>query len=188
MPNVWRRATVLLITGLLFPALAAPATILRTEATHDDDRYKLTFEVVLNAERDKVWSIMTDYNRLTRVSKVIVESRILKKEDENRHRVGVTLHACVLIFCKTMKKVVDIQAWPHNDIIVIGDPALSDFSYSVERWRVVAEGAKTRLYYSAEMVPDFFIPPLIGPWLMKSFLQKEIKATAIQVEALAGHE
>jgi hypothetical protein len=38
------------------------------------------------------------------------------------------------------------------------------------------------------MVPDFFIPPLIGPWLMKSFLQKEIKATAIQVEALAGHE
>ena len=105
---MWRRATVLLITGLLFPALAAPATILRTEATHDDDRYKLTFEVVLNAERDKVWSIMTDYNRLTRVSKVIVESRILKKEDENRHRVGVTLHACVLIFCKTMKKVVDI--------------------------------------------------------------------------------
>lgn len=188
MPNVWRRATVLLITGLLFPALAAPATILRTEATHDGDRYKLTFEVVLNAERDKVWSIMTDYNRLTRVSKVIVESRILKKEDENRHRVGVTLHACVLIFCKTMKKVVDIQAWPQNDIIVIGDPALSDFSYSVERWRVVAEGAKTRLYYSAEMVPDFFIPPLIGPWLMKSFLQKEIKATAIQVEALAGHE
>jgi hypothetical protein len=188
MPNVWRRATVLLITGLLFPALAAPATILRTEATHDDDRYKLTFEVVLNAERDKVWSIMTDYNRLTRVSKVIVESRILKKEDENRHRVGVTLHACVLIFCKTMKKVVDIQAWPQNDIIVIGDPALSDFSYSVERWRVVAEGAKTRLYYSAEMVPDFFIPPLIGPWLMKSFLRKEIKATAIQVEALAGHE
>ena len=188
MSNAGHLSAVLLATGMLFPALAAPATILRTEATHDDERYKLTFEVVLNAGRDKVWNIMTDYNRLPRVSKVIVESRILKQEDENRHRVGVTLHACVLIFCKTMKKVVDIQAWPQNDIIVIGDPALSDFSYSVERWRVVAEGAKTRLYYSAEMVPDFFIPPLIGPWLMKSFLQREIKATAIQVETLAGHE
>ena len=182
------RVTGLLATALLVSAHASAADIQHLEATHDDDRYKLTFEVVLNAERDKVWNIMTDYNRLTRVSKVIVESRILKKEDENRHRVGVTLHACVLIFCKTMKKVVDIQAWPQNDIVVIDDPALSDFSYSVERWRVVAEGAKTRLYYSAEMVPDFFIPPLIGPWLMKSFLQKEIKATAIQVEALAGHE
>ena len=188
MSNARRHSAVLLATGLLFPVLAAPANILRTEAGHDDGRYTVSFEVVLDAARDKVWQIMTDYDRLTRVSKVIVESRILKKEDENRHRVGVTLHACVLIFCKTMKKVVDIQAWPRNDIIVIGDPTLSDFSYSVERWRVVAEGAKTRLYYSAEMVPDFFIPPLIGPWLMKSFLQKEIQATAIQVEALAGHE
>ena len=188
MPDVWRRATVLLATGLLFPVLAAPATILRTEAVHDNGRYTVSFEVVLDAARDKVWRIMTDYDRLTRVSKVIVESRILMKQDENRHRVGVSLHACVLIFCKSMKKVVDIQAWPQNDIIVIGDPALSDFSYSIERWRVVAEGTKTRLYYSAEMVPDFFIPPLIGPWLVKSFLQKEIKATAIQVEALAGHE
>jgi len=188
MSNAGHLSAVLLATGMLFPALAAPATILRTEATHDDERYKLTFEVVLNAGRDKVWNIMTDYDRLPRVSKVIVESRILKQEDENRHRVGVTLHACVLIFCKTMKKVVDIQAWPQNDIIVIGDPALSDFSYSVERWRVVAEGAKTRLYYSAEMVPDFFIPPLIGPWLVKSFLQKEIMATAVKTEEFARRE
>ena len=159
---------------------------MRTEATHDDERYKLTFEVVLNAGRDKVWQIMTDYNRLTRVSKVIVESRILKQEDENRHRVGVTLHACILIFCKTMKKVVDIEARPQDDIVVTGVPALSDFSYSVEHWEVSAEGAKTRLRYSAEMVPDFFIPPLIGPWLVKSFLQREIRGIAIKVEELAG--
>ncbi len=188
MSNARRLSAVLLATGLLFPALAAPATILRTEATHDDDRYKLTFEVVLNAGRDKVWNIMTDYNRLPRVSKVIVESRILKKEDENRHRVGVTLHACVLIFCKTMNKVVDILARPRDDIVVTGVPALSDFRYSVEHWQVSAEGANTRLHYSAEMVPDFFVPPLIGPLMVKYFLKREITATAIQVEALASHE
>ena len=186
MSNARHLSAVLLATGMLFPALAAPATILRTEATHDDERYKLTFEVVINAGRDKVWQIMTDYNRLTRVSKVIVESRILKQEDENRHRVGGTLHACILIFCKTMKKVVDIEARPQDDIVVTGVPALSDFSYSVEHWEVSAEGAKTRLRYSAEMVPDFFIPPLIGPWLVKSFLQREIRGIAIKVEELAG--
>jgi len=188
MSNARRHSAILLATGLLLPALAAPATILRTEATHDDDRYKLTFEVVLNAERDKVWNIMTDYDRLPRVSKVIVESRILKKEDENRHRVGVTLHACVLIFCKTMNKVVDILARPRDDIVVTGVPALSDFRYSVEHWQVSAEGANTRLHYTAEMVPDFFVPPLIGPWMVKYFLKREITATAIQVEALASHE
>jgi Polyketide cyclase / dehydrase and lipid transport len=182
------RAGALLATGLLASASAFAADIQRLEATHDDDRYKLTFEVVLNAERDKVWNIMTDYDRLTRVSKIIVESRVLKKENENRHRVSVTLHACVLIFCKTMNKVVDILARPRDDIVVTGVPALSDFRYSVEHWQVSAENANTRLHYTAEMIPDFYVPPLIGPWMVKYFLKKEITATAIQVEALAGHE
>jgi Polyketide cyclase / dehydrase and lipid transport len=182
------RATALLAIGLLAPAFVSAATIVRTEATHDDGRYRVSFEVVLDAERSRIWRIMTDYEHLTRVSKVIVESRLLKSASADRPRVAVTMHACVLIFCKTIKKVVDIQVWPQTEIKVTGDPALSDFSYSVERWRVVAEGAKTRLFYDAEMEPDFFIPPLIGPWLVKSFMQREIKATAIQVEALAGHE
>ncbi len=185
---MWCRSRVLLATGLFIPALASAVTIVHTEATYTDGRYQVSFEVVLDADRNKVWQIMTDYEHLPRVSKVIVASRILKTEDSNHHRVDVTFHACVLIFCKTMKKVVDIQTWPQNDILVTGDPKLSDFSYSVEHWRVVTEGAKTRLFYTAQMVPDFFIPPLIGPWLMKSFLQREIKATAIEVETLAGHE
>jgi hypothetical protein len=185
---VWRRSQVLLAISLLIPALVSAATIVHTEATHADGRYRVSFEVVLAAERSKVWQIMTDFEHLPRVSKVIVASRILKTEDANRQRVDVTFHACVLIFCKTMKKVVEIQEWPQHDILVTGDPAHSDFSYSVEHWRIVAEGGQTRLSYSAEMVPHFFIPPLIGPWLVKSFLQREIKTTAIEVEALASHE
>ncbi|MHB8535463.1 MAG: SRPBCC family protein [Sulfuricaulis sp.] len=180
--------TALLALGLLAPTGASAATIERLETTHAANRYTLSFDVVLDAERNRVWHIMTDYDRLTRVSDVIVKSAILNTTDQNRQRVGVTLRACVLIFCKTMKKVVDIQARPQDDIVVIGVPALSDFSYSVEHWRVSAVDGKTRLRYDAEMVPDFFIPPIIGPWLVRHFLEGEIKATAIKVEELARHE
>jgi hypothetical protein len=171
--------------ALLIPLSAAAATIERLETAHTDHRYTLSFEVVLDAERDKVWRIMTDYDNLPRLSRAIGESHILKTEHSPEHRVSVTFHACVLIFCKTMKKVVDIEARPQEDIVVTGVPALSDFSYSVEHWQVSAEGAQTRLRYHAEMVPDFFIPPIIGPWLVKSFLEREIRATAIKVEELA---
>jgi len=179
------RVAGLLAIGFLAPALAAAATIERLETTHAGKRYTLTFEVVLDAERDRIWRIMTDYEHLPRVSDVIVSSRVLETKDPNRHRVDVRFHACVLIFCKSMKKTVDIVARPQDDIVVTGVPALSDFSYSVEHWQVSAAGGQTRLRYSAEMVPDFFIPPVIGPWLVKSFLQREIRATAIKVEALA---
>ena len=186
--KLWGGAMVLFTTGLLMPSGVSATTIEHLDIKHTDNRYTLSFEVVLDAQRDKVWKIMTDYEHLPRVSDVIVESHIVKSPDPRQQRVAVTFHACVLIFCKTMKKTVDIQTWPQNDIVVIGDPNLSDFSYSVERWRVSAKGARTRLRYTAEMVPDFFIPPLIGPWLVKSFMQKEIRTTAVKVEALAKHE
>jgi len=172
-------------TALLISSATDAATIERLEAAHTDHRYTLSFEVVLDAERAKVWQIMTDYENLPRLSKTITESHLLKVEHTPEHRVSITFHACVLIFCKTMKKVVDIEARPESEIVVTGVPELSDFSYSVEHWQVSAEGAQTRLRYHAEMVPDFFIPPIIGPWLVKSFLQREIRGIAAEVEALA---
>ena len=182
----WRVAIGAFFTAALLTSSATEAaTIERLETTHAGKRYTLTFEVVLDAERDRIWRIMTDYEHLPRVSDVIVSSRVLETKDPNRHRVDVRFHACVLIFCKSMKKTVDIVARPQDDIVVTGVPALSDFSYSVEHWQVSTAGGQTRLRYSAEMAPDFFIPPVIGPWLVKSFLQREIRATAIKVEALA---
>ena len=173
---------------LLIPWCAHAGTIERLETTHDDGRYTVTFEVVLAAPRDKVWRIMTDYERLPRVSKIITESRVLQRTDANRHRVGVTLEACVLFFCKTVKRVVDIEARPQTEITVTEDPASPHFRSAVERWRVAAEGPATRLHYTAELVPNFFIPPLIGPPVVKYFLRREIQITALQVEALAAHE
>jgi len=184
---VWHRATVWLALGLGTP-YAAAATIEALETAHDAGRYTVTFEVVLAADRDKVWRIMTDYEQLPRVSKTILESRVLKQENAHHQQVGLTLQGCILFFCKTLKRVMNIEARPPLEIRMTEDPAHSDFRYAVERWEITREGSATRLNYSAELEPDFFIPPLIGPVAVKYFLRREIRTTAVEVEALANHE
>lgn len=185
---MWRRVFLFLAIGFLAPANASGATILHAQAKYHQGRYVLSFEVVLDAEHDKVWRIMTDYEHISQVSRSIVESRIIEQTSENHHRVGITSKACILFICQTVNKVDDVQITPKTDIVIVSDPSQSDFSYSVERWRLLAEGAKTRMFYSGEIEPNFFIPPVIGPWLVKSFLIEEIKATAVEVETLASHE
>lgn len=184
---MWRRAIAWLALGLGTPAAAA-VTIEMLETAHDQGRYTVSFEVVLAADRDKVWRIMTDFEQLPRVSKTILESRVLKQEDAHHHRVGLTLQGCILFFCKTLKRVMNIETRPQQEILMIEDPAHSDFRYAVERWGIAAEGNGTRLIYSAELEPNFFIPPLIGPVAVKYFLRREIRTTAVEVEALVNHE
>lgn len=182
-----RRAIAWLVLGLGTPAAAA-ATIEMLETAHDQGRYTVSFEVVLAADRDKVWRIMTDFEQLPRVSKTILESRVLKQGDAHHQRVGLMLQGCILFFCKTLKRVMNIETRPQQEILMIEDPAHSDFRYAVERWGIAAEGNGTRLIYSAELEPNFFIPPLIGPVAVKYFLRREIRTTAVEVEALAQHE
>lgn len=184
---MWHRVTAGLALGLA-TTIAVAATIEVLETTHEAGRYTVSFEVVLAANRDKVWQIMTDYEHLPLVSKSIVESRVLKREDARHQRVELTLHGCILFFCKTLRRVVNIEARPPEEIRMTEDPAHSDFRYGIERWGITREGSATRLKYSAELEPDFFVPPLIGPVAVKYFLRREIRLTALEVEALAGQE
>jgi hypothetical protein len=50
---------------------------------------------------------------------------------------------------------------------------------------IKAEGDQSRIEYRAEMEPDSFIPPLIGPFLLKRKIRKELRATALIIETLA---
>jgi len=168
--------------------LASALTIERLDATHDNNRYTVEFEVVLDAPRDKVWAIMTDYEHLGRTSKVIIESKVITPLTDNHQRISVTFDACVFIFCKKARRTLDVELKPSSEILVKEVPAQSDFRSGREHWLVGSEASKTRLRYTAELEPGFFVPPLIGPMVVKYFLQREIKLTALAVEELARHD
>jgi hypothetical protein len=169
------------------PAAARAAEIVHTDVTHEDGRYRVRFEVRLEAEAARVMRHLTDYAHLTHLSDSIVESRVLDEDSETK-RVHIALRACVLFVCRTVRRTVDVEALPDGNRLTLTDPAGGDFHYSVERWQVLPEGGGTRLRYTAEAEPSFFVPPLIGPWLVKGVIRRELATTAARLEELARHE
>src|SRR5712692_11642630 len=174
----------LVFAAAILPKQVAAMAVIHTDVTHSNGKYNVTFEVLVNADSRKVRRIMTDYAHLDRISGTIIESRILATEND-KQRVGLTIRSCVLFFCKTIKKVEDVETLENGDIVTIALPQFSDFHYAMEHWRILDEQTRTRIKYQAELWPSFYIPPLIGPWLVKSKIRAELKTSATILETLA---
>jgi hypothetical protein len=179
-----RRLRPLLLLALL-TAPAGAATILDTSVTEDDGRYRVAFDVHVEAELGRVRAILTDLERSDELSDAVVEHALLEARADGSRRVRFTLRSCVLFFCRDLRKTTDVSGAENGDIVFVTVPADSDFRSGRESWHFEAEGTGTRLAYRAELEPTFFIPPLIGPWLVKMRIRDELETTAERIEILA---
>ncbi|MBI3570753.1 MAG: SRPBCC family protein [Gammaproteobacteria bacterium] len=176
-------SVVLGVLLLLLPAQAA--TVLQTEVTHKDGRYTVTFEFGVAADANAVRRVLTDYDHLDRLSRVVQKSEQLSPGDDGRPRVRVVMHSCFLFFCQTVRKLETVTEFPDGRLVVIADPAESDYRYSRVEWQIHAERTQTRITYQAEHEPAFFVPPLIGPWVVKMRIRHELELMAERLEQLA---
>ncbi len=151
----------------------------------DGGRYTVAFDVSIDANAHAVRRLMTDYDHLGRLSHLVSESRMLAMLPDGQQRIALTLRGCVLFFCKSVHRVEDVTDEPDGDIVTRALPQHSDFSYAVERWQILPRPYGTRLKYDATLIPDFFVPPLIGPYIVESAIRRELMETARHLEILA---
>lgn len=170
---------------MTFALPAAAAEVLHTEVSHGAGRYTVVFEFQVAADAHAVRRILTDYDRLDRLSRVVQKSEQLSPGDDGRPRVRVVMHSCFLFFCQTARKLETITEFPDGRLITVADPAESDYRYSRVEWRIHAEQAQTRVTYQAEHEPAFFVPPLVGPWIIKTRIRHELELMAERLEQLA---
>lgn len=155
------------------------------DVTHDDGHYTANFSVWLAVPAGKVRALATDYEHLAQLSDLVAESRVLSISG-NTTRLKLVLRACLLFFCKSVSRVEDVVAEANGDITTRALPEQSDFRVATERWRILPEGSGTRFVYQAEMEPDFFIPPIVGPFVMRRVMERELRESAVRFEQLAG--
>jgi len=64
-------------------------------------------------------------------------------------------------------------------------PEQSDFNHSISEWRLQPDGDGTRILYHLEMEPKFWVPPIIGPWILQRRLARGGAAAVDRIERLA---
>ena len=180
----------LLLTALCISSINVGGAELRSvSVTLDEEgRYCLVSETLFAASQEDIYAVLTDYELFEKFTSAIVESRNVEPDADGRPRFHTRMEGCILFYCKNFVRNGYLLLTPKNDIVAITDPDESDFEYSRERWRLSSEGEGTLLIYEFELVPSFWVPPVVGPYLMKRVLQKGAVRAVDRIEALARGE
>lgn len=176
----------LLWFSLLLPA-ARGAELGSVQVQEKDGRYTVEFGALIDATPAATIRLMLTPALWPQLSPIITEAKILASDPRGPRRVAITFHDCVFIFCKTVHKTEDITVADGGRIASLALPGQSDFSYAREDWHIYPVDGRTRIEYRAEMVPSFFVPPVIGPYILKARLRSMLNHTAANVEKLAEH-
>ena len=182
-PFMRRFGAAALIVAFALPANGADLRDVTVK--YEDDRYHLVSKAWFDASRAALFRVLTDYDRFDEFTSAFVETRNLEPDEEGRPRFFTRMEGCVLLFCKSMRRHGYLLLTPLHEIVAIANPEESDFNFSRERWRLEPEGSGTLMIYEFEMEPAFWVPPVIGPFMIKRTLREGGIDAVDRIEAIA---
>ena len=177
------QVTVLLLAASVLTAGAAEMR--SVEVDRVDKRYVMRSEVHFAASVEAVYSVFANYDLSTQFSGAIVESRNIEAEDGGRPGFYIRNRGCVLFFCTSFERYGYVEREPYKIIRASVDPARSDFYLSNESWRFKREGKGTVVTYDLEFEPKFWVPPFIGPYVIKRKLANDGGDAVERIESIA---
>ena len=164
------------------------ATIDKLDVAKRRGRYSLVADAHLDATPQSIYSVLMDYddNAYGRISSAYKESRYLDPAPDGTPIVYTRMEGCVLWHCMTFNRVERLESRPPTWIKSYTLPDRSNFKYSTSEWMLEPDGAGgTYMVYKIEMEPDFWVPPLIGPWAIKRELSQGGPRVVRRIENLA---
>ncbi|MBI5040670.1 MAG: SRPBCC family protein [Gammaproteobacteria bacterium] len=150
-----------------------------------EQRYAVDIDARFNTPAERLRVLLTDYPNLARINDSIQRSEVLEKNAPQQHCVRTEAHVCVGLFCKTIVQVQDVGVQADGTILATLRPQGSDFSYGIARWQFWEEPTGTRMRFHSEIEPAFWVPPIIGPWLIQRALRAETLKSVANLERLA---
>ena len=131
-------------------------------------------------------AVVTDFEHMKRVNDDIVESRVLTRYENGELKRLLKLRHCILLFCFDMDFVERVRESPGHITTTIV-PEESTFVDGTANWQIEAlDDGHTRISVSARQTPRFWIPPVLGPIVLKRVFMSEVAETCANIERIVN--
>lgn len=176
----------------VFPVLTSPraeaASMQSISAERQAGGYSVSLHTHLDAAPLAVYAVLADAAHWRRLTPDLRQVEVLDQHRDGAMELLTAFQACLLWYCGTLHAVPDVFLAPDSaggDIYLIARPGMGDFRSGQAHCRLRASGSGTDLEFTAEVSPAFFVPPVIGPWLLARWLRGAALQASTNLEALA---
>ena len=171
-----QRLLLACLTGL---AVAAPAADIHVEVRRRGETLHVTATAEINGGISRTWRVLTDYDRLAEIVPDLTVSRVISREG-NLVQLEQKGEARLLFLGFPLDVRLAITEYPRERIVsraVAGNFRDMRGAYTLEG----SEG-RVRLRYTGSMIPDFYVPPLIGTWVLRRNVEATFQALVDEIE------
>lgn len=174
----------------LWAASAGAAQVDRVEVERKGGRFRVEMHTRLSVPPQAAYDVFSRFEDLPRINPSVRRASILGQEGADT-RVETRLRVCIAFFCPKFTMTQDMRGGAEGDTFTLRAavvPERSDFRYGLGTWTFAPCGDGTRLSFVSELEPGFWIPRLIGTWLMKGEMRHQAVRTSEGIERLARQQ
>ncbi|MDO9451816.1 MAG: SRPBCC family protein [Stagnimonas sp.] len=153
------------------------------EVSRDDTVYHVVVDVLIEAAPERVRARLLDVSALPQLDPSLKSARAT--EEAGGMRVESELEECLFGICRRLFHVQQVVAVGNEITAQTLAVQGSSFRSGVAHWQLTAEGAGTRLLFTADTEPDVWLPPFIGPSALMRQLKVKTLASLQNLERLA---
>jgi ribosome-associated toxin RatA of RatAB toxin-antitoxin module len=179
------RCLPLALAGLALEAGAFHVSVQRLK-WEGRNMYEISVNGVVRAPPATAWKVLTDYEQLSQFVPDLKSCRVLSRSG-NEVVVEQYGTAHFLFIPKPLHLVVRALETPITSVdisLVSGDMKLY-----ASRWELAAlPGGGTQIVYSGRLIPDFYVPGLLGARLIRADVERMLAAVLARIESIHDQE
>lgn len=171
-------ARLFLLVSLL-AAVPARAADIAVQVERGGGALQVEATAAIEASLFRVWQVLTDYGRLAEFVPDLQTSRVISR-DGNQVLVEQKGEARLLFVRFPIDVRLAVTEHPYERIV--SRAVAGNFREMQGTYRLEAGQGQVMLRYSGRLVPDFFVPPLIGTLVVRHNVEATFRALVEEME------